>query len=50
MPVKLIAIEPFAGHNKGDEITDPAIIRQILDGENPGHVVQVSAPSAHEEA
>lgn len=46
MAIKLIVIESFAGYGKGDEITDPNMIRQILEGENSGHVVQAAAPEA----
>lgn len=41
---RIIVVEPFAGYQKGDEITDAAEVQTILDGENAAHVLR--APDA----
>jgi hypothetical protein len=35
--------EPFGGYNKGDEISDPAKVKEILSGENEHHVIKRAA-------
>ena len=42
MPLSLIVAEPFADYQRGDVITDPAIIEAVRSGENAARVVQVS--------
>ena len=44
----LTVTEPFAGYVRGDEITDPQIVAEILDSEAVGHVVK--RPAQAEEA
>lgn len=39
----LTVIEPFNGYQKGDLITDQALIKVILESENSGHVIKVPA-------
>lgn len=46
MAIKLVVTAPFAGHEKGEEITDSKAVAEILDGENSGNVVKVQAPDA----
>lgn len=43
--IKLVVTEPFADFQKGDEITDPALVAQHR-AEHPNHVVAVLAPDA----
>lgn len=37
----LVVTNPFGGHEKGDQITDPDQIKEILEGEHAHHVVRV---------
>jgi hypothetical protein len=40
--MKLVVVHEFHPYKKGDEITDPAIVQQILAGENAPKVVKVA--------
>jgi hypothetical protein len=40
MEFHLTVVEPFGGYKKGDEITDPDKVKEILSGENEHHVVK----------
>lgn len=42
MAIKLIVNTPFNDYQKGDEITDAAIVLSILDGDQSGCVIKVS--------
>jgi len=46
MDFHLTVSEPFGGYAKGDEITDPAKVAEILSGENEHHVIKRAAPPA----
>ncbi len=41
----LVVTNPFGGRNRGDRITDPKEIAQVLTGEHAHHVVQADHPS-----
>lgn len=43
MEFHLTVVEPFGGYQKGDEITDPEKVAEILDGENQHHVIKRAA-------
>ena len=40
----LTVIHPFASYQKGDQITDPEDMQQILNSENAPKVVRVQIP------
>ena len=40
MAIVLVVTNPFGGHSRGDRITDPKEIAQVLAGENAHHVIQ----------
>lgn len=40
MEFHLVVHEPFGGYKKGDEITDPEKVAEILEGENQSHVIK----------
>ena len=42
----LVVTHAFGSHAKGDQITDPSLISQILASENSGYVVRIAAPAA----
>jgi hypothetical protein len=42
----LVVVRPFAGHAKGDVISDAATVTGILAGENARYVVRVNAVPA----
>lgn len=46
MAIKLIVIESFDGYAKGDEISDPATVAAILEGDSQAHVLSVQALDA----
>jgi hypothetical protein len=41
MDMKLVVVRPFAGHARGDAITDPETVRRVLAGEQAACVVRV---------
>lgn len=43
MEFHLIVREPFGGYAKGEKITDPEKITEILSGENEHHVIKIVA-------
>jgi hypothetical protein len=43
MEIHLVVVKPFDGLLRGDVITDPARIANILAGERAGFVVRVAA-------
>lgn len=43
--MKLIVISDFLDHVRGDEITEPALIAQLLASEWSGSVMKVAAPA-----
>jgi hypothetical protein len=45
MQVHLVVVKPFAALNRGDVITDPVRIAEILSCEHAQHVVRVAAPA-----
>jgi hypothetical protein len=40
MEFHLTVVEPFGGYAKGDEITDPDKVEEILSSEHEHHVVK----------
>ena len=40
----LLVVTPFAGHGKGDMITDSALVTAILAGPDKRHVLTVERP------
>jgi hypothetical protein len=44
--VHLVVTEPFGVHRRGDTITDPAVIQEVLNGENRHKVVRVITTAA----
>ncbi len=46
MEMHLVVVKPFGGLARGDIITDPARVIQILNDENAHSVVRVQSPSA----
>lgn len=40
--IALVVVHPFGDHQKGDHITDPALIAEILDSEHAASVVKVA--------
>jgi hypothetical protein len=46
MDVKLVVVRPFGSRARGDVVTDPTQVVQILSTENANHVVRVSVPAA----
>jgi hypothetical protein len=38
----LVVTNPFGGHVRGDRITDPHEIEQILEGEHASHVIRAN--------
>ena len=45
MQIHLVVVKPFAGLNRGDVVTDPVRIAEILRGEHAQHVVRVAIPA-----
>lgn len=45
MEFHLVVKEPFGGYAKGDEITDPKLVSEILGSENESHVIKRAAPT-----
>jgi hypothetical protein len=45
MQVHLVVMKPFAALNRGDIVTDPVRIAEILKGEHAPQVVRVTAPA-----
>ena len=45
MQVHLVVVRPFASLTRGDIITDPARIAEILKGEHAPQVVRVATPA-----
>lgn len=39
----LVVIHPFGDYQRGDRITDPAIIAAVMEGENAHHCHKVAA-------
>lgn len=39
----LVVVHPFGDYQRGDRITDPAKIEEVLAGENAGHCNKVAA-------
>lgn len=39
----LVVVHPFADYQRGDRITDPAKIAEVLAGENASHCNKVAA-------
>ncbi len=39
----LVVVEPFAGYQRGEIITDPAFIAEVLAGPNEANVNRVTA-------
>ena len=48
MAIKLIVIQAFAGHQAGEEITNPDDIATILNSDQAAHVVKAAASDAQE--
>jgi len=46
MNIILVVTQAFGPHGKGDHISDPVLISEILAGEYSGHVVRIRAPAA----
>jgi hypothetical protein len=46
MTVHLVVVRAFGPYAKGDLVTAPAEVAEILAGEHAGHVVRVRAPSS----
>ncbi len=46
MTSTLVVVRPFGAHAKGDVVSDPAAVAQILAGENAHCVVRVVASPA----
>ncbi|WP_189339031.1 hypothetical protein [Chromobacterium amazonense] len=40
---KLVVRQPFGDYQRGDQITDPQKVADILAGENESHVVKTAA-------
>jgi hypothetical protein len=47
--MKLVVVQPFAGRQVGDEITEPAEVEAIRGGEHALHVVAVATPEPESE-
>lgn len=45
MDIHLVVVRPFAGLARGDAITDPARIAEILESEHAAFVVRVVTPA-----
>lgn len=45
MQVHLVVMKPFASLTRGDIVTDPVRIAEILKGEHAQHVVRVATPA-----
>jgi hypothetical protein len=45
MQVHLVVIKPFASFSRGDIVTDPARIAEILKSEHTQRVVRVATPA-----
>lgn len=41
MEIKLVVVRPFAGHARGDAITDPDEAERVLASDQAGSVVRV---------
>ncbi|MBV8401133.1 MAG: hypothetical protein JOZ17_20725 [Acetobacteraceae bacterium] len=46
MDLHLIVVRPFGGLARGDTVTDPKRISDILNSEHASHVVRVGTPEA----
>ena len=44
MDLQLVVVRPFGGFARGDAVTDPNRIAEILNGEHATHVVRACAP------
>lgn len=48
--MNLIVTEPFAEYKRGDQITDPELVAEILEGEHAPFVVKVAPQVPQAEA
>lgn len=45
LPYELVVVGSFAGYSRGDVITDPDEVQQVLESEHAAHVVKRSKPA-----